>query len=92
MLAQGEESAAHLAQPYRAVELDQTRVQLASLVGQLPPAEQRIIRMHYQQGHPFDDIAAELHVTKGRVSQVHKRALGMLRNLLARRPDCDRAF
>lgn len=77
---------------YQAIELRQTRAQLDALVEQLPPPERRVIALHYQQGHPFDDIARELNVTKGRISQIHKRALGSLRELLATRRDCDRAF
>jgi len=77
---------------YQAIELRQTRAQLGSLVERLPPPERRVIALHYQQGHAFDDIARELNVTKGRISQIHKRALGSLRELLAERRDCDRAF
>ena len=40
-------------------------------------------RIGVQQGHAFDDIAREMNVTKGRISQIHKRALGSLRELLA---------
>lgn len=92
MLAPPEERAGAADPHYHAIELKQTKAQLASLVDQLPPPERRVIRLHYQQGHAFDDIASDLGLTKGRISQIHKRALGTLRELLSRRQRCDRAF
>jgi RNA polymerase sigma factor for flagellar operon FliA len=92
MLETGDRPSARSDPHYQALELKQTRAQLAGLVDQLPPAERRVIALHYQQGHAFDDIARELSLTKGRISQIHKCALGNLRELLAKRQDCDRAF
>jgi RNA polymerase sigma factor FliA len=92
MWASGDSAASGTDPHYQAIELRQTRVQLGSLVEQLAAPERRVIALHYQQGHAFDDIARELNVTKGRISQIHKRALGSLRELLAKRSDCDRAF
>lgn len=77
---------------YRAIELQQTRQQLNALVAQLPAQERRVIQLHYQQGHAFEEIARELQLTKGRISQVHKKALSTLRELLAARNACDRSF
>ena len=92
MLASADGGGAAADSHYQAVELKQTRAQLATLVQQLPAAEQRIVRLHYHHGHTFDEIAREIDVTKGRVSQLHKRAIGLLREALARRQHCDRAF
>ena len=41
-----------------------------------------LVVMHYYHHVPFIQIAEELNVTKGRVSQLHKQALGRLRILL----------
>ena len=92
-LVDGDEARSTGSDPaYHAVELRQTKQQLLALVRQLPPSERRIIQLHYVQGQAFDDIARDLGVTKGRVSQIHKKALGTLRALLASRKACDRAF
>lgn len=47
--------------------------------------EQTILTLHYYHYLPFVDVAAQLGVTKGRVSQLHKRALEQLRQLLSER-------
>jgi len=75
---------------YSAIELRHTRQQLRFLVGQLPPQECQVVTRHYLHGHGFDEIATELGLSKGRISQVHKKALGSLRSLLADRQSCDR--
>lgn len=60
----------------------QTRQRLHALIQQLPVKEERIIRHHYLQHISFDEIARQMEVTPGRVSQLHKRALEHLRALL----------
>ncbi|MGM9486041.1 sigma-70 family RNA polymerase sigma factor [Ideonella sp. YS5] len=90
-------SAGEQAQPvadpaYRAVELRHTRRRLHELIAQLPPAEGRVVRLHYAHGHAFEDIARELAVTKGRVSQIHKKALASLRALMSHHGECNAAF
>ncbi|HEX5682661.1 MAG TPA: sigma-70 family RNA polymerase sigma factor [Ideonella sp.] len=77
---------------YQSVELKHTRQQLHSMLKQLPPAEQRVVTLHYVQGLAFDEIARDLGLTKGRISQIHKKALMSLRPLIASRRACDRAF
>lgn len=77
---------------YQPVRLRQTRHQLRDLIRDLPGPEQRVIRLHYEQGHPFEDIAREMGLTKGRISQIHKKAIASLRQLVAQRSPCDRAF
>lgn len=52
---------------------------LADHIGELPEAEQRVIRQHYEQEMLFGEIATMLGVSKGRVSQLHKSALQRLR-------------
>jgi RNA polymerase sigma factor FliA len=92
MFAAVDEPATSADPSYQATELRQTRLQISALVGQLPSNERRVIDLHYQQGHAFEDIARQLDLTKGRISQIHKKALGTLRELLSTRKACDRAF
>lgn len=48
----------------------------------LPDRERSIIRRHYFDGLSFEQIATLLGVTKGRVSQVHKSSMVLLRKRL----------
>lgn len=76
--------------PYAATELaDFTRV-VKDLVGQLPPREREVIEAHYFEQTEFQVLAERQGVTKGRISQLHARALTRLRELLRERPTLDR--
>lgn len=55
------------------------RRQLEQIIEELPSKERTIIRYHYFNQINFTDIADLLGLTKGRVSQLHKRALDLLR-------------
>ena len=59
------------------------RRMLAEAVATLPERERKIVAMHYFQGVQFKAIAAELGVSEPRISQLHARAVGMLRTALA---------
>lgn len=65
---------------YRNLEVRQLRERLLGAVESLPPQERTVIRSHYIQEVPFEEVAAMLQVTRGRVSQIHKQALLRLRN------------
>ncbi|MEO6418913.1 MAG: sigma-70 family RNA polymerase sigma factor [Polyangiaceae bacterium] len=58
------------------------RLALTSAVASLPEREQKIIAMHYFQGVQFKAIALELGVSEPRVSQLHSRAVAMLRTAM----------
>ncbi len=59
----------------------------------VPGRHREILIAHYLRQIPFQDVARELGVTKGRVSQLHKEGLGMLRGILReRRYDRDAFF
>lgn len=45
----------------------------------LPPREQLILTLHYTNGMNFHQIGSLLHITKGRVSQLHRSALASLK-------------
>jgi len=63
---------------YRNVELRELRQRIIDLVGALPAQERIVIQHHYFQEQPFEAIALSLSLTRGRVSQIHRRALSRL--------------
>ncbi|AMO22189.1 FliA/WhiG family RNA polymerase sigma factor [Ramlibacter solisilvae] len=67
---------------YRDVELQQLRQRIVDLVRTLPPQERKVVQDHYFQEQPFDDIADAMCLSKGRISQIHRRALLHLRENL----------
>lgn len=85
--AQAFDGDAHTPSPevsyFRKSEIEQLRSVLRSLVDRLTEQQRLVIRHHYLQEAPFDDIAAMMGVTRGRVSQLHRQALLRLRDLLA---------
>jgi RNA polymerase sigma factor for flagellar operon FliA len=70
---------------YTRVELKQFQDRITHLVRNLTAREQDVVRLHYFQSKSFDEVAEELGLTKGRVSQLHKQALLRLRTLIADR-------
>ena len=64
---------------YRGVEQRQLGESLARLVAALPEQERRVVRYHYYQGLEFKEIAGLFGVTKGRISQIHRQALQLIR-------------
>jgi RNA polymerase sigma factor for flagellar operon FliA len=77
---------------YRSAELRQLRERLVQAVEGLPATERTVIRNHYLQEIPFEQIAAGLQLTRGRISQLHRRALLRLRGLLADQGDWSALF
>lgn len=61
----------------------ESRVMLA--VARLPDKLQGIIRAHYFEYIPFHQIAADMQLTKGRISQLHHSALAKMREFLQER-------
>lgn len=74
---------------YSQLELKQFQQRIVHLLNGLTGREQDVVRLHYFQGKSFDDIAQQLALTKGRISQLHKQALGRLRTLIADNESCD---
>lgn len=68
---------------YEAVAFKHEQRRLHELLPQLTAREQAVIRLHYLQGLPYDEIARSLGITKGRISQLHEQALVRLRKLMA---------
>jgi RNA polymerase sigma factor for flagellar operon FliA len=63
---------------YKSRELADLVRAMKDLVSKLPEQEEAIIKLHYFQHVQFDQIAESMQVTKGRVSQIHQRALRRL--------------
>jgi len=68
--------------PLELAERNSQRTALAHAVAQLPEREARIVEMHYFQGIQFKEIAAQLKVSEPRISQLHARAMTLLREVL----------
>lgn len=66
-----------------ALEVNATRARLFEAMQQLPERERHIVAMHYFRGLKFKDLGEMLGVSEPRVSQLHSRAMGRLRSLLA---------
>lgn len=65
--------------PYATAVSDQLSDALRRALEQLPEREQMVLTLHYFQHVPFVDIASQLQVTKGRISQIHRQAIETLR-------------
>jgi RNA polymerase sigma factor for flagellar operon FliA len=66
-----------------AVEASYVRRQLQEAMEQLPERERRIVSLHYFRGMKFKDLGEMLGVSEPRISQLHSRAMGRLKGILA---------
>jgi RNA polymerase sigma factor for flagellar operon FliA len=66
--------------PYKSVQLARVRARLSLLVDALPQRERLIVRYHYFEHMEFQAIGEVLELSKGRVSQLHARALRLIRD------------
>jgi RNA polymerase sigma factor for flagellar operon FliA len=67
---------------YDTLAWKETVEQLKAELSQLPEREQTILRQHYENNLNFDHLAVLLGISKGRVSQLHRAALMLLRKRL----------
>ncbi len=74
---------------YRQAEMRQLREQILEVVKSLPAQESSVIHWHYLQEIGFEEIAGMLGVTRGRVSQIHRKALGRLKDLFSGPQPCN---
>lgn len=74
---------------YSGLELKQLKGRVAAALDSLAPGQRHVIASHYLQHQPFDEVAANMGLTRGRVSQIHKEALDKLRGLLQRNSQMD---
>lgn len=63
-------------------ERREERETIARAIASLPAREQLIVKMRYFEGAQLDEIAGKLSVSRARVSQLHGRAVEMLRETL----------
>jgi RNA polymerase sigma factor for flagellar operon FliA len=82
----------HMNNGYDAVETEQLKERMRNLVEKLPERERRVIKYHYMNHVPFEEIADMLSVTKGRISQIHKHAIDLLRQAMKEVRSCDVAW
>jgi RNA polymerase sigma factor for flagellar operon FliA len=61
------------------------RRELMGALNRIPERERMIVTLHYFQGVQLSEIARSLGVTESRVSQLHTRALRMMREALEAR-------
>lgn len=69
---------------YTSTLLKERKEMLQQQLEQLPSKERFVLRYHYLFGFSFDEIALQLDLTKGRVSQLHRKALQQLREMSKR--------
>jgi RNA polymerase sigma factor for flagellar operon FliA len=69
-------------EPGNALLVDEGRRELVSCLNHLPERERMIVTLHYFERVALQDIAKALGVTESRVSQLHTRALRMLRTAI----------
>jgi RNA polymerase sigma factor for flagellar operon FliA len=86
-MAADEETADRSPSAYEGLAWKETVRGLRDALDELPEREQLIVRQHYLHGVAFDLIAKLLGLSKGRVSQLHREAIGRLRRRLGTRPD-----
>jgi RNA polymerase sigma factor for flagellar operon FliA len=68
--------------PDHAYEKTEVRDRVRGAIESLPPRERRVIALYYYGEVTMKEIGAELGVNESRVSQLHARALGRLRDAL----------
>ncbi|HEX7640604.1 MAG TPA: sigma-70 family RNA polymerase sigma factor [Burkholderiaceae bacterium] len=68
---------------YQGIELRQLRDYLQTLVEKLPERERLVIKYNYFNHVPFESIATQWGMTRGRIAQLHRSALERLRKSAA---------
>ena len=68
-----------LPQPGAELMVAEDKRELIGTLNRLPERERMIVTLHYFEGVPLQEIAKSLGVTESRVSQLHTRALRMMR-------------
>ncbi len=79
MLASLDGESSYQQEFYANQEQRQLTESLAKLVRALPDQERRVVQYHYYHGLDFTEIAGLLELSKGRISQIHRQALQLIR-------------
>lgn len=67
---------------YRTAELRSTCLLVNDSLAHLAAPERRVLSLHYLQGMAFTDIADDLGLSRGRISQLHRAGLASLQRRL----------
>ena len=78
-----EDAAQGAGSPEEALLREERSTRMRSALATLPDRERRLVQGHYFDGRQFDDVSAELGISKSWGSRVHARALDLLRQALA---------
>jgi RNA polymerase sigma factor FliA len=68
--------------PYQSLAWKRMLKLLGDELANLAQRDQDVIRMHYLEGLGFEEIGKVFDLTKGRISQIHKAAIALLRKRL----------
>ena len=79
MVAGREEEHSYQQEFYQNEERRHLEATLAKLVRALPDQERRVVQYHYYHALDFTEIAKLLELSKGRISQIHRQALQLVR-------------
>lgn len=71
--------------PYDSLVWKQLVLVLRDEIARLPAQEEEVARYHYLKGLSFDQICQIMKLSKGRISQIHRSSLKILRESLYRR-------
>jgi RNA polymerase sigma factor for flagellar operon FliA len=74
---------------YRGLELKQLQQRVRAMVHDLSDQERLVIHRHYLLGISFEEIAEALELSKGRIAQIHRKALRSLRDALREQKTSD---
>ena len=68
---------------YVQFELRQLQVSVRACIAQLSEQEKQVVEGHYLEDRRFAEVALQMCLTRGRVSQIHKQALEKMRRWLS---------
>lgn len=84
--------ASHQDNQYTGIEMQQLRERLIALVDELPEKERLVIKYSYFNHVPFEAVAQQWGVSRGRIAQLHRSALTKLRKASSELRDYDISF
>lgn len=73
--------------PYSSCQLQQTKNVMKQYLQRLPDREASVLKWHYFEFFSFQEIAELLQISKGRVSQIHHKALKSLESYCSETPE-----
>jgi RNA polymerase sigma factor FliA len=68
--------------PYQLQHMKELKSRLHNSVDKLPEQERQVIKFHYFSHDSFESIGQYLQLSKGRISQIHKKAILKLQSLV----------